>query len=132
MVEKDEIHLEEDEDNVQSRPKNIEHISAGAQMIIEESNFKKSPHLNPDINETANTKNLNNLKVKKVKHFKTTHKLFQVWWRKLHNERWGEEEDYWSCPHYEEDLKEDLEEECFPSSLFLLSCYSCYFCHCLL
>ena len=56
MIEKDEIHLEEDEDNVQSRPENVEHISAGAQVIIEESNFKKSPHLNPNINETSNTK----------------------------------------------------------------------------
>ena len=56
MIEKDEIHLEEDEDNVQSRPENVEHISAGAQVIIEESNFKKSAHLNPNINETSNTK----------------------------------------------------------------------------
>ena len=57
MIEKDEIHLEEDEGNLQSRSKNVEHIAAGAQMIVQESNFKKSPHLNTNINEASNTKN---------------------------------------------------------------------------
>jgi hypothetical protein len=56
MVEKDEIHLEENEDNLHTRPENIEEIAAGTEMIIQETNFKESPHLNTNIDEASNSK----------------------------------------------------------------------------
>ena len=56
VIEKDEIHLEEDKGNLQSRSENVEHIAARAEMIIQKTYFKESSHLNTNINETSNTK----------------------------------------------------------------------------
>ena len=56
VIEKDEIHLEEDKGNLQSRSENVQHIAAGAQMIIQKTYFKESSHLNNNINKTSNSK----------------------------------------------------------------------------
>ena len=56
VIEKDEIHLEEDKGNLQSRSENVEHIATRAEMIIQEPYFKESSHLDTNINETSNTK----------------------------------------------------------------------------
>ena len=56
VIEKDEIHLEEDKGNLQSRSQDVKHIAAHAEMIIQEPYLKKSSHLDTNINETSNTK----------------------------------------------------------------------------
>ena len=56
VIEKDEIHLEEDKGNLQSRSENVEYIAARAETIIHKTYFKESSHLDTDINETSNTK----------------------------------------------------------------------------
>jgi hypothetical protein len=50
VIEKDEIHLEEDKGNLQSRSEDVEHIAARAEMIIQKTYFKESSHLNTNIN----------------------------------------------------------------------------------
>jgi hypothetical protein len=56
VIEKDEIHLEEDKGNLQSRSEDVEHIAARAEMIIQKTYFKESSHLDTNINETSNSK----------------------------------------------------------------------------
>ena len=56
LIEKDEIHLEEDKGNLQSRSEDVEHIAARAETIIHKTYFKESSHLNTNINETSNSK----------------------------------------------------------------------------
>ena len=56
MVQEDEMHLHEDEDDLQTRPKDVEHIPAGDQLVAVKTKSKQAAHLNTNINDGADSK----------------------------------------------------------------------------
>ena len=55
MVQEDEVHLHEDEDDLQARTEDVENLPTGDEIVAVESEGKESSHLNTNIDNSADT-----------------------------------------------------------------------------
>ena len=51
VVEENEMHLHEDEDDLQTGPEDVEHIPAGDELVAVETKSKQAAHLNTNVND---------------------------------------------------------------------------------